>query len=128
MMHWEQLDRGDAELPEMLDCGGGTKRGVGSTLRFRNFRMEGGETLYVNFIDNGVGPGGAGRPSSPQSKAESMTTLLGIKGALLRLSRRNLRGAHRPGIRTGCRPSNLSFDGLRIRIYQQFGGIEAQAV
>ena len=57
----KQLDGGDTKSLEVSDGGFGGEAGVGAAEAFGNLRHEAGEALHVQFVDDGLFPGGAER-------------------------------------------------------------------
>ena len=60
-MDRQELDRGDAELDEMLDHGRVAEGVIGAADRLRHSRMELGQALHMGLVDDGVGQRAARR-------------------------------------------------------------------
>jgi hypothetical protein len=54
LMHWQQLDRGDAELGQVVKRSRMAQPGVGTALRRRNIGVPRGESLHMDLVNDRV--------------------------------------------------------------------------
>ena len=85
-VHRQQLDRGDAELAQIVDHRGARQAAEGAARSLGHLGMAHREALDVHLVDDRLVPGPLGGPVAPQVKAGSITWHLGMNGALSRSS------------------------------------------
>src|SRR5262245_62959757 len=96
-MDREELDRGDAETPQMIDNCGCCERAEASAQCSGHVLACLREAFYVSLVDDGVFPRDVRPTVDTLVKAWSMTTALGMPRALSRrANKRSARGPPRP--------------------------------
>ena len=124
-----QLDRSYTQALEVFDNRFGGQAGIGTAVRLGYLGVLDGKSLDVQFVDDGIVPGGAqGRVIAPGEGGVDHPAL-GTPWALLRGSANRSSGLVADGVtEQGVVPAHATGDILGIRIQQQFVGIEAMAV
>ena len=126
LLHRQQLDRGHAEVAQVVGDRGVGQAGVRAAQLLGHPVVQLGHALDVQLVDDRVAPAAcAAAASSPQSKSSSTTTLRGTEAAesavlsLLGTARRRSRRSPGPG-------TSVAADGLGVGVEQQLGRVEAQ--
>ena len=125
LVHRQQLDRGDAEVLEVVDDRRGRQPGVRAAQLLGHPVVQRGHALDVQLVDDAVAPAVPQRRSSPQSKSSSSTTTLrgtyGAESAVAHLGRlaRDVAEDRRVD-------GQVAADRLRERVEQQLVDVEPQ--
>ncbi len=128
-MDGQQLDRGNAQLLQVLHRRGGGKAGVGSAQRLGDLRVALGESLHVHFVNDGLAPGNVrAAVISPVEVIRNDHALGHTGGAVARVQRQILLRLARHIAQDGLRPIDVPLDRLGVGIDEELARIAAVTV
>ncbi|MDQ1176777.1 hypothetical protein QE416_001513 [Microbacterium sp. SORGH_AS 421] len=126
LVHRHELDRGDAELLEVLDDGGVGDAGVRATQLLGYVGVQLGEAAHVGLVDERLGVGdlrlAVARPVEERVDDDALHHVGGGVLVVERVGVAELVAEDR------LPPVDLALDGLRVRVEEQLRGVEALAV
>ena len=121
-----ELDRGDAELLQVLNHGRVRHAGVGAALLFGNFRVELGQALDVRLVDDRLVVGDPQLAVAvPLEERVDDDAVHGVRGRVAVIARVGV--AEFVGEERRV-PVDLALDGLGVGVHQQLVRVEAVAV